>query len=377
MKLAIVRTAAGSLKTTHYNVQEIGLGLSLIRHGFNVDFYSKFLDIDHVTTYECIDGCELRLIPLSGICFKQITFYPGLIKELTSQNYDVVQVHEDSQLMSPMIVKNLKKNDVKTILYQGMYKNHKGIGRIYQVVLDYIWKNITIKNSDLCLAKTTAAKSYLEVKRYKRIEVQPIGINILNSEKKFPLFDQIKGFRENFRFAFFYVGIFEPRRNVIFLLELLKKFIDTFGMREACLIAVGKGPDLNKFKRKIKDLQISNNVFQIDSIPNDQLPKIYKLTDIFLLPSQYEIYGMVILEALLYGIPVFSTKNAGAVDIIKKEKFGILMDLDLDNWFERLNRYLHSKYIADERFKKLRSLFICDNFSWDILAERYVYLVRH
>ena len=376
MKLAIVRTANGALDTKKYNVQEIGLGKALLQKGVSVDVYSTFKDISEVLVYDTHEKEELKLIPIKGFAVKQVTYYPRLIEQVLSQNYDLIQVQDDSQLMNPFLHKAAKEKGIKTIVYQGMYENYKGLGAFYQKIYDFFLIDMLRKNSDVVFAKTTFAKNYLLEKSFKDIELLPVGLDFKTSAPFLSKEKRFLSFKENFKHMMLYVGVFEPRRDVVFLLELLKELKQKEPQRSVGLVLVGKGSDGIKIDAAIKKMGLMDHVLSFEAIPNNEMSFIYKGCDLFLLPSKYEIYGMVVLEALFNGMPVLSSKVAGPADVLKYDFLGTTLKMNKIDWFTYICKSLDSEFLQNSKYMKQRTEYIMKNFSWDNLADIYMDRIR-
>ncbi len=99
----------------------------------------------------------------------------------------------------------------------------------------------------------------------------------------------------------------------------------------ACLIIVGDGSEKQRLEASAKELDVSGRVFFEGE---RDAAAYYKLADVVLVPSKYEGYGLVIIEALAAGKPVLSTdvgiaREAGAI-VTTSDKFaGALAD-----WFK-------------------------------------------
>jgi len=294
-----------------------------------------------------------------------------LIKKVLREDYDFIQVHEDSQLMGPLILSAAKDKGIKTILYQGMYKNFSGLGRIYQFIFDFFFKEKIKNNIDFIFAKTNEAKDYLNKKGYVNVEVRPIGLDFVKEQDSYSDFETIVRLKNKFQHLALYVGILEKRRDIIFLLEVLKELLALNNSLYLGFIIVGKGADLFKVKERIKDLELTDNVLIIDSVPNNEIGDIYKSCDLFLLPTHYEIYGMVVMEALYYGIPVISSRTAGPLDILKDLYLGQTIEMNKEIWMNTITKYLDSFKNKGE-YKTKRKDFIISNYSWDNLAYNYL-----
>lgn len=372
MKIAFVRTASNQLTYGSYNIQEIGLAKSIIRYGVSVDIYARFKNIDKSKIIETHNNNEIKIIPLSGIrVYKEIMYYPKLKSDLLNSNYDVVQLLDDSQMMLPSLFKSLKKAGVKTILWQGMYRNFSGkIANLLQKVYD-TWAISMINNyADLKIAKTEFAATYLKNKGYSKCYVLPVGLDEINEKIDYNLINEIVEFQKSHPKLLLYVGTFEPRRNIIFILSLLKD-LESKGYG---LILVGNGPDSEMIQQRIQKDNLSNAILYYRSIPNENLPEIFKISTCFLLPTNYEIYGMVVLESLLNGTPVISTPEAGPLTILKDQIYGKCLPLSKDKWIKEI-MYQSNHTVQKVRLK--RKVYVTDSFNWEQIGKTYYHNYLH
>jgi len=84
------------------------------------------------------------------------------------------------------------------------------------------------------------------------------------------------------------------------------------------LVLAGTGPEEEKLKKILPDALF------LGWVDHTELPKIYSSADLMILPSIFDTFGCVILEALSCGTPVISYANKGPKDIIIHEKCGFL-----------------------------------------------------
>jgi len=86
------------------------------------------------------------------------------------------------------------------------------------------------------------------------------------------------------------------------------------------LMLVGTGPDEAGLRAKYKDI---TNLHFLGW--REDIPQILKASDIFVLPSLREAFGLVLLEAMVSGVACVATDNGGAKDIIENGKSGYLV----------------------------------------------------
>jgi len=123
------------------------------------------------------------------------------------------------------------------------------------------------------------------------------------------------------------VARLEPEKNVLLAVRAFARSAPS----DACLIIVGEGVTRKKIISDQLYQSIHDRVFFIEDEP---LPDLYKSVDIVLVPSKYEGYGLVIVEALAAGKPVLSTdvgvaREAGAI-VTTEKKFADA----LAEWFK-------------------------------------------
>jgi len=102
-----------------------------------------------------------------------------------------------------------------------------------------------------------------------------------------------------------YVGTIEPRKNLMKIVEALHS--DSIDIP---LVVIGKPtPYLDKVKEYIARNSMGNISFLRD-VPNEDLPGLFQMAEMFIYPSLFEGFGIPILEALASKIPVI-TANGG------------------------------------------------------------------
>lgn len=107
------------------------------------------------------------------------------------------------------------------------------------------------------------------------------------------------------------VSRLEPEKNVALAVHAFARSAP----RDACLIIAGSGSQRASLDKAVRDLKIQDKVFF--ETPGDIAP-YFKLADVVLVPSHFEGYGLVIIEALAAGKPVIATdvgiaREAGAI----------------------------------------------------------------
>ena len=117
------------------------------------------------------------------------------------------------------------------------------------------------------------------------------------------------------------VGNFKPQKNHAVLLEAFKKLLS---VREARLLILGAGVLFESTAALASSLGIADKVLLPGVRPNPAA--YYKSADLFVLSSNFEGFGNVIVEALSCGLPVVSTDcRSGPAEILENGRYGRLV----------------------------------------------------
>ena len=119
------------------------------------------------------------------------------------------------------------------------------------------------------------------------------------------------------------VALFREEKNIDLIIKAFDKILK-LGI-DVRLNIVGDGPLKTKLKKQISLLGNFNKIKLLGYLQPNQLVKVLHQTDIFIMGSSLETFGVALIEAQACGIPAVATKCGGPNDIILKET-GILVN---------------------------------------------------
>jgi L-malate glycosyltransferase len=128
----------------------------------------------------------------------------------------------------------------------------------------------------------------------------------------------------------------------------------------AKLLLIGDGPEMTVVRRLVKDLGLKEKVLFLGKQEN--LEELYSISDVKLLLSEKESFGLVLLEAMACGVPCVGTKIGGIPEVIEDGKTGYLCELgDIEDAAEKTLRILKDArlhaYMAGEALQKVYEKF--------------------
>ena len=280
---------------------------------------------------------------------------------------DVINVHSYHTLFSWQTIRFLnKKGYMNKIIFTPHYE---GIGfSIFKNFLHKLYKYVAkpsfeIPRFIICVSeyeKNNLSAKFIGFER--KICVIPNGIGY-----KVPDYSVIKKVSNN-KIKLLYVGRIEKKKGIQYVLEAIE-YLNNTNHLEIEFNVVGTGRYLGKLQNRIIKNKL-NNVHFLGKVSDERLQSLYKSSDIFLLLSKSEAYGIVVAEALVNGLIVIVSRRTALIEFISENGcFGINYPpnhIELANLIDDLC----TKEISIGPFDKNK---ICE---WDEVAKRYESLYR-
>ncbi|HJV16299.1 MAG TPA: N-acetyl-alpha-D-glucosaminyl L-malate synthase BshA, partial [Bacillales bacterium] len=142
-----------------------------------------------------------------------------------------------------------------------------------------------------------------------------------------------------------HVSNFRPVKRVQDVVKTFAKIADAM---PAKLLLVGDGPEMTTVCKLVKQLGLTDSVLFLGK--QDNLEELYSISDLMLLLSEKESFGLVVLEAMACGVPCIGTNVGGIPEVISDGNTGYLCEIG--NIEE-----ISSRAIAILKNKELHQLF--------------------
>ena len=153
-----------------------------------------------------------------------------------------------------------------------------------------------------------------------------------------------------------HISNFRPLKRIMDVISIFERLNSEISCR---LMMVGEGPEKIKALDYVEKKGLSDKILFLGN--SNEIDKILCYSDLFLLPSEKESFGLSALEAMAHGVPVISS-NAGGLPEVNKEGYsGYLSNIgDIDEMVSKaknllLNENLHKQF--KQQAKKQASLF--------------------
>lgn len=194
-----------------------------------------------------------------------------------------------------------------------------------------------LNNADKVIAVSNGLKKDLKkiiVDKEINIIPNPVDVN------KFILSDSIN--REKSEFIFFSLCYLVYKKGIDIL---LRSFAESFKDKKVLLYIGGDGEERENLVILANKLGIDKQVVFLGALSREEVRVNMNKCDAFVLPSRYETFGVVFIEALASGKPIIATDTGGPNDIITKEN-GLLVQKDnvneLSNAMKKIVLNIHT-----------------------------------
>ena len=374
--ILLVRATPNDLDINAYNVQQVGIGKSLVNKGYNYDFitFKKNAPRKETVFYEK-DGCRAKCIELPRIRVLRWGINTDVCKKEFLDKYDLIICQEYYQLETYLI--SCKSNRVA--MYTGPYYN-MFLPKCFSPIYDFLFTKRINRQIKHKFVKSVLAYDFMEKKGYTGLT--NVGVALDTSRfvdvEILPETKQLIDFMKNNK-CLLYVGSLIERKNYPFLLETYKKMLQRDPDVKLVLIGKSKVSGVEKYLGK-KDSEYAAKydknltekekagVYHLERLANPQLRYIYPLAKAFLLPSIQEIFGMVLLEAMYFGAPVVSSRNGGSLTLMADGKCGQIVDeFDAEKWCDAISKYLddpqYAKSVVEAAMNKVK-----EEYTWDAIT---------
>jgi glycosyltransferase involved in cell wall biosynthesis len=139
---------------------------------------------------------------------------------------------------------------------------------------------------------------------------------------------------------------------------------------------VGTGPYEDELRAMVDWLGLGDRVEFLGYVPNEELPRYYRKSDIFVLPSETESFGLVFAEAMSCGLPIAASDVGGIPETVRDGVDGLLCPPGdpaklRENIVQLMSSSETRKEISDSQRQR-----ILEHYPWEHIAARYADVYR-
>ena len=306
------------------------LGIELSKKGHEVHFitYSQPVRLDALSSNLHYHEVNVPDYPLFKYEPYELALSSKLFDVISKHKIDVLHVHYaiPHAYAAYMAKKILNENGYNIPIITTLHGTDitlVGNHPFYKPAVTF-----SINKSDIV---TCVSKSLMEDTREffgitKEIKVIPNFIDIDKYDKKHNLCER-NMIADGDEKIIVHVSNFRPLKRIKDVLEIFKKINEKINSK---LIMVGDGPEKKKAKEFLRKHNLKNKVIFLGK--TNQVDEILCSSDLFLLPSEKESFGLAALEAMALKVPVISSNAGGLKDLNINGNSGYTSDVgDIDS----------------------------------------------
>jgi N-acetyl-alpha-D-glucosaminyl L-malate synthase BshA len=321
------------------------LGKELARLGHKVHFISYALPfrltqfVENVVFHEV----EMSSYPLFEFPLYSLALASKMVEVAQYEQLDLLHVHYAiPHASSAYLAKQMLKDKLDLKIVTTLHGTDITLVGLEPSFLPLVKFSIEESDGVTAVSRFLKEKTITNYDIQKNIEVIP---NFVDTELYRPM-DSCslrKHIAPNDEKILVHTSNFRQVKRVPDTLKILARVIEEV---PAKLVLVGDGPDRSECERICRQLNLCDHVKFLGK--QDALVEILNASDIFLIPSQSESFGLAALEAMACGLPVISSSVGGLPELVKHNETGYIAEI---GDIERMARYTVDLLTNERKYK--------------------------
>jgi len=351
----------GGVETNIFNVSS-----ELIKHGHQVTVATSTLPNE--PEEEMLDGIRiLRTKPLFE-AFK-VPFLPSYGKLLSKVSPDIIHAHGMVPGVTDIAIAHASKNKIPSVLTYHFDGNGESFfGEAFASLYNHTLAKKTVSKADAIIATT---RSYAEtspvLKDYlDKVEIIPNGVDLKKFNPNVKPGDIRKKYKLPSGKLIFCLGRFVKYKGFEYLIRAMRSVDD------ATLMIGGAGTMESYYRQIVHSEGLETKVRFLGVVPDEDLPKLYRASDVFVLPSALrgEAFGVTLLEAMACGTPVVASDLPGVKELFT-DKCGLKTKPgDTKELADSINRLLSDDAMRSRMSRNARKN--AEKYAWVDISKKIV-----
>lgn len=297
---------------------------SLARHQYQLGVNVRVLTSDHGTRGDSMIDDPFPVTRLKSMEVAHTVIIPGLLSSLANLQEDsLIHLHISSAYVPEMVWVNARLRNVPYLAHVHLDVLPSGRAGILLEPYKKLILRRVLHGANLVIVPT---EDYVDLmhKRYdiseRRIRVVPNATDHTLSERQ-----RSASFSAENCPQVILVGRLAPQKNIPLALAAVASYITRFDNRIR-LIIVGEGEDREKIRAEIDRLNLHDIVTLRGTLKGRDLEMAYAESDLLLMTSLNESFGLVLIEAMTKGLPLVSVDIPGVRNVLADGVNGLLSE---------------------------------------------------
>lgn len=342
--------------------------------GHDVDVFTQASGrmVETVETHENVDVYRVTTTRKYLVTFETLYYSIRTRLRVDFDSYDVI--HGTLMPASTIGLLGVRKENTPIVVTSHSFALEEVFAHDADQLPDYLLKyffhpmnvamdNIAARSADQIIAISTRMKEQLH-ESYRispdRITHVPHGVDSTVFRPAVQPHPSVS--RDKITLLF--VGRLVTRKRASLAIETLAQL----DRDDVELLIAGTGRRRSQLQALARSLDLDEQVKFLGYVPKEELPLLYASSDLFLFMSNYEGFGLVILESMASGTPVVGRPVGGVPDVIEDNENGVITPGESEAIAERIEGLLSSPEELEEMSVAARERAV--ELSWDYVASR-------
>lgn len=343
---------------------------------FTSDLYTEvpFVRIENPSpNYDGVPVRRFKSYTLGGEM--HYVFIPSIFKALLKEKTDIVHTHSYGYFQTTVGSFAKKLREMPLIITPHFHppwsmwggKRRKRLRKVY----DKLFAKPVIRAPDIVICHSRNEKELLSNFSLpdEKVRIIPAGVDF-NRFKTIPSPDHFRDFYHIFGRIVLYAGRLASNKGLKNLVDAMPQVISEF--KDTTLVLVGEDEGQRKMlEERAEKLGIKDKVVFTGHITDDEMFKSsYSACDVFILPSEYEAFGLVLLEAMACEKPCVATRVGGVPEVIDEGKNGLLVEYGNQDQLARAIIELLGDEPKRKNMGRAGRERVKDNFTWPKIVDQ-------
>lgn len=315
---------------------------------------------------ELVDGIKvLHLGPLIEkppfrTIFNFIHYVSALSWHLLTHKYDLIDAQAFVPLVPSLLISKLTGTKMVATIHD-VSKGNKNQWLQYGSIAPLLEKLIY----KLPYRKIITVSESIKRRLVQDFKIKSSKVNIVHNAIDLSLIDSVK-VKSKKKNSICFVGRLATNKRVSDLIKAVAIF------KNANLRIMGSGPEEDNLKKLVQDLGLEKRVIFLGRVSDEEKFSVIKNSELFVLPSVREGFGIVLIEAMACHTAVIGAKVDGVINVIEDEKDGLFfIPKDVDDLAVKIKRILTDEKFREKLVKNGRHK-VESKFRWDVKAKEIV-----
>lgn len=217
-----------------------------------------------------------------------------------------------------------------------------------------------LKKANVICATSNTIQGYLKPVTSKEVTVIPFGVDVNNFRKK-----EIENLFDKETFVVGCIKALEEIYNIDILIKSFALVKQKLPDKKLKLMIIGIGSQEKVLKELASELNLNGDVVFTGRVPFKEVSNYFNMLDVLVNISDYESFGVSVIEAMACEKAVIATNTGGLKEIIENENFGSLVEIkNVQQTAHEIEKYLLDKPLRETIGKNARQKVV-QKYNWE------------